>query len=214
MRAVLADSGLRVVEIEFISGWATGADTSAVERRVYQVAELLGGRHVSVGEFPPGDTLDIPGAADRLAAMARRAADHGLLLAVEPFAWSPIRDVRTALQLLDAADAANAGLLVDVWHFFNGNATLSQLRRVAAVQLNNGPRVHDDFLRHARATRWLPSQGELDAAALVRQLARIGYDGPYCVEVNYPEFRSMPVIDAARLAFDDSATLVRTATSS
>jgi hypothetical protein len=31
----------------------------------------------------------------------------------------------------------------------------------------------------------------------VRRLEAIGYDGPYCVEVNYPEFRSMPVAEAA-----------------
>jgi sugar phosphate isomerase/epimerase len=212
MRAVLADTGLRVVEIEFITGWATGAETSEMERRVYRLAEVLGGRHVSIGQFAPGSNLDVFLAAKRLTAMARRAADHGLLLAVEPFAWSPIRDVRTALELLDAADAPNAGLLVDVWHFFNGGATLDQLRRVAAVQLNNGPRVSDDFLRLARATRWLPGRGELDAAGLVRRLEAIGYDGPYCVEVNYPEFRSKPVAEAARAAYDDSAELVRTAT--
>lgn len=212
MRAVLADTGLRVVEIEFITGWATGDDTTEVEQRVYRVAEVLGGRHVSVGQFAPGDSLEMSLAAERLTAMARRAADHGLLLAVEPFAWSPIRDVRTALDVLDAADAPNAGLLVDVWHFFNGGSTLDQVRRVAAVQLNNGPRVSHDFLRHARASRWLPGRGQLDAAGLVRRVEETGYDGPYCVEVNYPEFRSMPVAEAARVAFDDSAELVRTAT--
>jgi hypothetical protein len=86
---------------------------------------------------------------------------------VEPFAWSPIRDVRTALELLDATDAPNAGLLVDVWHFFNGGAPLDQLRQVAAVQLNNGPRVSDDFLRLASATRWQPEPDQRRTAPIL-----------------------------------------------
>lgn len=58
MRAVLADTGLRVVEIEFLSGWALDADPADLERtvgRIEAVADAFGGRHVSAGEFR-GDT--------------------------------------------------------------------------------------------------------------------------------------------------------------
>ena len=71
---------------------------------------------------------------------------------------------------------------------------------VAAVQLNDGPLVTDDFLKHARAQRKLPGDGDLDVVGLIRAVQASGYSGPYCVEVNTPEFRALPVDEAARKA--------------
>ena len=71
---------------------------------------------------------------------------------------------------------------------------------VAAVQLNDGLRVHADYLRHARADRRLPGEGELDVVGLLRAVLRTGFTGPWCVEVNTPEFRAVPVDEAARRA--------------
>jgi len=53
----------------------------------------------------------------------------------------------------------------------------------AAVQLNDGPLVDGDFLKHARAQRKLPGEGELDVVGLIRAVQATGYSGPYCVEV-------------------------------
>ena len=220
MREVLDVAGLRVVEIEFLSGWALDTDREALSRteaKVHAVADAFGGRHVSAGEFTPSDDdLDVEAAGRRLAQLCGRLAEHDLLVAVEAFPWSPIRDICTARRLLDAADAANAGLLIDVWHFYNCSATLDDLDglpagRIAAVQLNDGPRVHDDYLRNARTTRWLPGDGDLDVVPLVSRLAELGFTGPYCIEVNYPEFRELPAAEAARQAADRAHAVLREA---
>ena len=207
MRAVLAGTGLRLVEIEFLGGWALEPDDGALARTVEgieAVAGELGGRHVSAGEFRAGD-LDLDAAAARLGGLARRLEQRGLLVAVEAFPWSAVPDVRTAVELVRRAEADNAGIMVDVWHFYNGGVDLDVLAdlpgaRVAAVQLNDGPRVHDDFLRHARAARRLPGDGELDVVGLARAVQQTGFDGPWCVEVNTPEFRALPVEEAAKAA--------------
>lgn len=207
MRVVLADTGLRLVEIEFLGGWALDPDEAALARTVEGVevvAAGLGGRHVSAGEFRAGD-LDLDAAAARLGTLARRLGERGLLVAVEAFPWSALPEVGTAVEVLRRAGADNAGIMVDVWHFFNGGADLDVLAdlpdvRVAAVQLNDGPRVHGDFLRHARAARRLPGEGELDVVGLVRAVQQTGFDGPWCVEVNTPEFRALPVNEAAKAA--------------
>jgi len=68
------------------------------------------------------------------------------------------------------------------------------------VQLNDGPRVHGDHLRHARAARRLPGEGELDVVGLLGAVLRTGFTGPWCIEVNTPEFRALPVDEAARRA--------------
>jgi sugar phosphate isomerase/epimerase len=201
MRAVLADTGLELVEIEFLGGWALDVDEPALEASVTAieaVAGAFGGRHVSAGEFR-GGRLDLDAAAERLAALAARLAP--LLLAVEPFPWSALPDAGTAVELLRRAGAPNAGLMVDVWHFWNGGADLDLLTGPpAAVQLNDGPLVHEDFLRHARAARMLPGEGDLDVTGLVRAVHATGFDGPWCVEVNTPDFRALPVDEAAKRA--------------
>jgi sugar phosphate isomerase/epimerase len=105
------------------------------------------------------------------------------------------------VELLRRAPAPNLGQLVDVWHFFNNGGDPGGLAGpVAAVQLNDGTRVHGNFLAHARADRRLPGDGELDVIGLIRALLRTGFTGPWCVEVNTPDFRALPVQEAARLA--------------
>ena len=209
MRAVLAGTGLRLVEIEFLGGWALDVDGPALEATtagVEAVADALGGRHVSAGEFRPG-WLDLDVAAARLAGLAERLAGRGLRVALEAFPWSAQLDGGVDVELLRRAGSAHAGLMVDVWHFFNGGGELDAFDRlpgagIVAVQLNDGPRVHTDFLQHARSARRLPAYGQLDVVGLVRAVQAAGFAGPWCVEVNTPVFRDLPIEAAARAAAD------------
>ena len=215
MQAVLRVNGLELVEIEFLAGWALdpgeNGGLAASLAGIDAVAEAFGGRHVSAGEFRGDVALDsehrLAAAAAALRVNADRLARRGLLVAVEAFPWSAIADIGVAADLVARSGAPNAGLMIDVWHFYNTGAKLEQLddlpgAGIAAVQLNDGPRVYDDFLHHARAERKLPGQGELDVVGLIRAAARNGFTGPYCVEVNTPEFRALPVDEAARQAAD------------
>ena len=204
MQAVLADTGLRVVEIEFLGGWALATDPAELDRtvrRIEAVADAFGGRHVSAGEFRGGVPLDLGAAGRRLEELARRLAGRGLQVAVEAFPWSVLAGPAAVPELLRQVQAPNLGQMVDVWHFFNNGGTPDALTGpIAAVQLNDGPRVHGDYLVHARAARRLPGEGELDVAGLLRAVLRNGFTGPWCVEVNTPEFRALPVGEAARRA--------------
>lgn len=212
MRAVLAGCGLRVLEIEFLGGWALDADPAGLERtveRIEAVADAFGGRHVSTGEFRGDAPLDLDVAAGRLDELALRLGRRGLQLAVEAFPWSVLAGAATVPELLRRVRAPNVGQMVDVWHFFNnGGDPEALVGPIAAVQLNDGPRVHEDFLVHARAARRLPGDGELDVTGLVRAVLDAGFTGPWCVEVNTPEFRALPVDEAAhRAAVAASAAL-------
>jgi sugar phosphate isomerase/epimerase len=215
MRNVLAGAGLRLVEIEFLGGWALDVDQAALAATtaaVEAVADALGGRHVSAGEFRTG-RLDLDAAAARLAGLAERLAERGLRVALEAFPWSALPDVDTAVELLRRAGSAHAGLMVDVWHFFNGGGELDAFDRlpgagIVAVQLNDGSRVTTDFLQHARAARRLPGYGELDVVGLVKAVQATGFTGPWCVEVNTPVFRDLPVKEAALNAADAARSVL------
>ena len=82
---------------------------------------------------------------------------------------------------------------------------------ITGVQLNDGPLVHENFQRHARAERQLPGEGELDVVGLIHAVRRAGFTGPYCVESNTPEFRNLPVAEAARRAADAATRVLRSA---
>jgi sugar phosphate isomerase/epimerase len=204
MQAVLAETGLQVTEIEFLGGWALDGDPAELEelvRRIEAVADAFGGRHVSAGEFRSGGPLDMTAASARLDRLAARLAGRGLQVAVEAFPWSVLAGPRVVPELLRRTAAPNLGQLIDVWHFYNNGGDPDALTSpVAAVQLNDGLRVHQDVLVHARAGRRLPGEGELDVVGLVRAVLRTGFTGPWCVEVNTPEFRVLPIDEAARRA--------------
>lgn len=231
IQAVLRLNGLRVVELEFLGDWALApaenqasatdsspAPYSKTVDRIEGVSDAVGGRHVSAGEFRGDAPLDVDGASGRLREVSDRLAARDLLVAVEPFPWSAISSIEFATDLIRRSGASNAGLMIDVWHFYNSGAELSALddlpgAGVAAFQLNDGPRVHDDFLINARATRQLPGRGDLDVVGLVRAARRAGFAGPWCVEVNTPEFRALPVDEAARQAADSATDVLRAASS-
>ena len=79
------------------------------------------------------------------------------------------------------------------------------------MQLNDGPLVHDNFLQYARAERHLPGEGDLDVVGLVRAVQPTGFTGPYCVECDTPEFRNLPVTEAAVRAAQAAADVLHAA---
>ncbi len=224
MQAVLKNNGLTLVEIEFLAGWALSngrnGGISPALAEIEAVADALGGRQVSAGEFTGDTSLNtedaLNGAAKALRANADRLAERGLLVALESFPWSALTNTGIAIDLLRRAEAPNAGLLIDVWHFYNGGGHPDQLvdlpcAGITGFQLNDGPLVHDNFQQHARAERQLPGEGELDVVGLIHAARRAGFTGPYCVESNTPEFRRLPVAEAARRAADAATSVLRSA---
>jgi sugar phosphate isomerase/epimerase len=206
---ILTDNGLVLGEIEFFASWAAPGSELVTEATLQKVVELAastgGGDHLSSGDFA-GGVLDIDGAATRLTSAAGTLAAVGVTLAVEAFPWSAIDSVPTATALLARTGARNAGHLLDVWHFYNTGSTTESLTEldattIAAVQLNDGDRVHDDYLGKARNARLLPGEGDLDVRGFVTALESIGYHGPFSIESSYPEFRELDVREAAARAF-------------
>ena len=160
MRAVLRNNGLALVEIEFLAGWALNAGQSGgispSLAGIEAVADALGGRQVSAGEFSGDIPLDTEEALERAAkalrANADRLAKRGLLVALESFPWSALANTRIAIDLLRRAGASNAGLLIDVWHFYNGGAHPDQTDRTAERRHHRCPTQ-----RRTTGTRELPA---------------------------------------------------------
>lgn len=225
MAEVLRGTGLDVVEIEFVGGWCDGPGNPAVARAAELVDEVarqlatntVGGHHVSIGEFASGAPADPMLAGQGLAELAEFLTDTGYAPSIEAFAWSKIRDYGLVREIQSAAGAG--GALADTWHAFNTGCTTAgiaagEMGPISAVQLNGGYRVHEGFLANARSTRRLPGDGGLDGEGFVRAVRAAGFVGPWCVEVNYPEFRALGADGAANSSIAAARTLLARALAS
>src|SRR5581483_6235884 len=181
----------------------------------FAMADVFGSRVVNVGDIGmPDDLAPLDDVTERFAGLCDRAAEHGLLVALEFLPWSGIPDVATAWQVVDGAGRANGGLLVDSWHHLRGAADDGALRavpgdRVFVVQVSDAPAKPDgDYMQDTMLNRRLPGDGDLDLVGFLRTLDAMGVDCPVSVELFNPAFQSLPADEAARLAHDATRALV------
>jgi sugar phosphate isomerase/epimerase len=182
------------------------------------MADAFSPHHLNVGDLqPPGEGPAIGVVAERFGDLCDRAAEHGVVVALEFLPWTAIPDLATAAEIVERADRPNAGVLLDAWHYFRGRPDEDRLRSMPADQINGvqlddadaepvGPSFEDTMLR-----RRLPGEGVFDLCGLLRVLEAIGVDVPYSVEVLSTEHQRLPVREAARRAFVSTSAVLREA---
>lgn len=215
---VLDRHGIRVLEVEFLFGWALdgpGDAWRAAEATLHRMADVFAPHHLNVGDLQaPGELAAVDVVAERFAAVCDRAAEHGTRVALEFLPWTAVADLAAAADIVHAAGRPNGGLVVDAWHYFRGHPDDAGLRALAgpdivAVQLDDadaelvGPLWEDTMFR-----RRVPGDGTFDLVGLVRALDAIGVDVPYSVEVMSTVEQSLPVEAAARRAHDGAAAVL------
>lgn len=221
MRAVLAEHGIGIPELEFVWGWAAPpgdplrAEGEGYEQLCFAMADAFGSRVVNVGDIGmPEDLAPLDAVIEGFAGLCDRAAEHGLQVALEFLPWSGIPDVATAWKIVDDAGRANGGILVDTWHHLRGVADDDALRavpgdRIVVVQVSDadaepeGPYMEDTTLR-----RRLPGAGALDLVGFLRTLDAMGVDCPISVELFNAEFQALPAVEAAHLVHDATVALI------
>jgi sugar phosphate isomerase/epimerase len=220
LRAVLAESGVVVSDVEVVSGWwASDGDAAERCRRVealaYEMADELGVRYLqAIGPYHCG----IDEAATGFGGLCDRAAEHGLLVGIE---WLPYTNIATAADaqaIVHAADRRNGGYCADIWHHARGANDLSLIRalepdRIFAIQLNDGamrPEL-DDYKADCLANRLPPGDGEFDCVGFVRALWEMGVEAPISLEVCSTELWDAPADVAARAAAEGARRVLRAA---
>ena len=220
LRAILADHGLVVADVEAITdfgpcfrgGAAAAREATELEGLAYAVADALGATTVTVVEGP-GPAMEIAPAAEAFALFCERAAAHGLDIAIECWPGSSINLARGAA-IVAAADCANGGLLLDTWHVHHDPQAAAVLdgvagSRVKSVQVSDvrgGPL--GDYLVATMHDRELPLDGVADLVAWVRRLDAIGSRAPLGVEVLSDALHALPPVEAARRAGDAMRALL------
>jgi sugar phosphate isomerase/epimerase len=172
-RAALADTGLRLSDIEFVK-ITPDINVAALESFIAAGASL-GARHVITGPYDH----DHARLSNNLAAIASLAGRYGLSALLEFFPWTTVPDLETAAHVVGAASSPNVGILIDTLHFDRSDSSLSQVDSVPPHWL---PMIHlcdapawkpattEGFLHTARAERLPPGEGVIDIAPILRAM--------------------------------------------
>ncbi len=201
---LLARAGVRIAEVEVLSGWGAHSpspDYQEFESVVWGMVDEFRVPYVqAIGPFE-GTRAD---AVPRFAALCDRAAEHGATVGLEFLPFTNIVDAADALAIVEAAGRPNGGVCVDIWHHARGADDLDLIRRIppeliVGVQMSDGPPTpmladyKDDCLRH----RVPPGDGTFDVDAFVGTLLDLGVDVPWDLEVCNEAAWGRPAIDHA-----------------
>jgi sugar phosphate isomerase/epimerase len=189
---LLDEHELCLADIEVVRVWPDNDDAveamARFEAAAWQLADRFDCRYLQAIGPTVGGTL--AEAAPAFAALCDRAADHGLLVGLEFLPFTDIVSAADALRIVEAADRANGGVCVDIWHHRRGADDLSLVtaippERVMAVQMNDGPMRPDldSYYEDCLRRRVPPGQGEMDAVGFVVTLLEMGVRLPWSIEV-------------------------------
>lgn len=220
VRGWLSEYGLRIAEAAFLAEWqyhgglplvsrrqrGGGADETR-ERLLHRLHAFL--RHceqfecANVTAVPAlRETGELAVAAEEFASLCDLARPYGVRLCLEFMGTSPqISTLASATELVNLANRANGGVLIDTFLFHQGGSLVSDIERIAPERIFNvqladakdKPAAQLDML----ADRLFPGEGVVPVQAIVNALLARGYDGWWTVELFNPDFAR---IDRASLA--------------
>jgi sugar phosphate isomerase/epimerase len=218
LRALLAEHGLAVAELDLAWWWLPGAaevhipaalDTEELfaydEAELFRIAEAVGARSLNAIDVFGGD-WSVDDAAAAFAGLCDRAAERGLLVHIEFLPWSRIPNAAAAWEIVRRADRPNGGVLLDAWHYFRSGADDPALQkvpgdRILGIQLDDGPLAPEPDLPTASLhERVLPGAGEMDLTGLLQTLREIGAVAPVGVEVFSDELHALAPSEIGRQA--------------
>ena len=192
---MLRDQRLVPAELCFVGGWmypdpAEGARIHERAEQAFRIAQTLGCQCVVA--CASAGTGDVEDAARDFAGLCARAQPFGVRLALEFLGGAEqVKDVRTAWQIVEMADAPNGGLLIDTFHFYKGGSELSDLESVAGdkvllVHVNDCLDLPREELEDRH--RILPGTGVIPLEVIAATLVNNGYDGFFSLELFNEEY--------------------------
>lgn len=211
LRKLIDAAGFRHVEVELLSDWWEDGKAHIWRPQfdfLLDAAETLRARFIKVGTAFDDELKDYSQLVKPLRYLTREAMARGTRIALEPMAFSMVRSIPAAADLIRSVDMPDCGLVVDYWHVFRHGTTLDELAekltadQIFGVELNDADaEVRGTLFEDTRDHRRLCGQGDQDVAAFIDTLYRIGFKGPWGVEILSNEHRSLPVREALQAAY-------------
>lgn len=168
--------------------------------RYAEVAQALGSPGATTGLMPGSNerTFDEEYAfvLERLRPLAQKLKECGTRLGIEFIAPKTTRnrfkhefiyDAKGMMALANDIGTGNVGLLFDLWHHYEAHGTVEEIEQLKAedivfVHVNDAP-AGIPVDEQMDLVRTLPMEtGVIEGPAMMRALAKIGYDGPVAAE--------------------------------
>ncbi|MBZ5540780.1 MAG: sugar phosphate isomerase/epimerase [Acidobacteriia bacterium] len=218
MKRILDDNGMKHIEVEFLADWFLKGEMKRLsdirKRKLLTVSEVLGARHIKVGDFEH-KTTPMPQVIESFAALCKDAAEHGARIVYELMPFAMIDTLEDALTMLKGAGAKNGGIIFDMWHVAKLGIPYEKISSFPmeyffAVELNDGTftapwDLVEDTVNHRR----LCGEGEFDIPGFLDAVSKAGYRGPIGVEVLNKELRSRPLDELVTRAYNTTMAQFR-----
>lgn len=208
---LLADNGLRYVELEILRDWFVDGErrqgSDQTRQVLLELAAELPITHIKAGStFAPGkwSTEYIAG---EFAALCAQFAEADTKVGVEPIPNAYLRTPPEVLAVIDLAGAANGGIILDTWHTFRAGYPYERLSdiapgRIVSVEIADGaaePVI--DLANDGCNYRKLPGEGAFRVTDWARAILATGYCGHIGVENLSEENRQRSLPEEARQNF-------------
>jgi sugar phosphate isomerase/epimerase len=208
MRAILDDNGMKYLELEFLTGWFLEGERKAESDRwkkmLLEASAALNASHIKVGDFY-NTPCPMPKIIEAFAALCKEAEAYGARIGFEFMASAMINNFADSLALVETVGAKNGGLVLDIVHVMNLGITFDEISRIplqylVSVELNDGALPGSPLYDPARERRYC-GEGDFDIKGFIQTLQKMGYPGPWAVEVISEELAGLPLDELNTRAF-------------
>ena len=181
--ARMNDTGVKVFDLELIR--LDGQFDLQRYLPFFEVGAQLGAKAVLVA----GDDPEQGRLIEHYARLCDAMQPFGLSADLEFMPWTAVNDLASALHIVEQADRANGGILVDALHFDRSDSRFEDLQRIPAQWLHYAQICDaqaglnfstEQMIHTARCERLLPGDGNIDVQGLFDALPA---DLPVSVEV-------------------------------
>jgi sugar phosphate isomerase/epimerase len=122
--------------------------------------------------------------------LADIAAPFGVRLGFEPVVFTPFRSLASVLEIIDATERDNVGLVVDTFHHWAAGDSWDEIARLDSALIAS---VHISDAMEKAGEEWrdndrdvLPGDGVIPLPEGIAAVRNTGYDGVWAVEILGP----------------------------
>jgi sugar phosphate isomerase/epimerase len=216
LRQIFDDNGIQHVELEYLlDWWTTGPRREASDRvraDLLAAVEPLRPRHIKVGPGIRDEPVDPNAMRENWSQLAEEASVAGVRVAVESAPYSYLPTVDSIVDLVTEVSHPNGGLLLDIWHVHRSGTGYEEMARIVpsqylfAVEVNDAQsEVVGTLFEDTINNRRYCGEGDFDVPAFIRAVDRIGFDGPWGVEIISDAHRRLPISEGLARAYDTTA---------
>jgi len=188
-------SELAVAELEAVSGWMAPGRTARTVALMQAESLFATAAEIGAGlviAWPSDEPVDLVAAASYFGDLCRAAEPLGVRVGLEFLgASATVPDLATAWEIVEMADAANGGIVIDTFHFFRGGSSIGAVERIPGerihlVQVSDAPELPPAELGDEH--RLYPGTGALALEPLLAAIRAKDYRGWYSLELHNEEY--------------------------